>query len=61
MTLAELIAGLLASQEASGFEPHKIFEMKLILSDFEEISGARIVDDPKDEGSFAIILSDCVR
>jgi hypothetical protein len=58
MTLAELIAGLLQSQEASVLNnPTAIYSMKLVLSDNTEVNGATIVKNPKD-GNFDIVLSD---
>ena len=62
MTLAELIAGLMASQQASGFiDLGVVFSMKLVLSDNEEVNGARIIEDPTSEGDYVIALSDGVR
>ena len=62
MTLAELIAGLLASQEAQGFtDLGKIFSMPLVLSDNEEVNGAQIIEDTNSKGDFVIALSDCIR
>lgn len=57
MTLAELIAGLMASQEANNFmDIGLIFSMRLILSSDEECNGAQIVEDPNSEGDYVIRL-----
>jgi len=60
MTLAELIAGLLASQEASLLMPDKIYSMKLVLSDDEEVNGAKVIG-PNRDGDYEIVLSDGIR
>ena len=60
MTLAELIAGLLASQEVSLLTPDKVYAMKLVLSDDEEVNGAKVIG-PNSDGDYEIVLSDGIR
>ena len=56
MTLAELLQGLMNTQEASILGVEKIFAMEVRLSDTRRVESAQIVHGP--DGVSAIYLSD---
>jgi hypothetical protein len=56
MTVAELVQGLMNTQEASVLGVEKILAMEVKLSDTKSVDSAEIANGP--DGAFSVYLSD---